>query len=444
MNFILSNFDLFCFFKFFLTIVFLIGNLLFLNLLFADLFEGGTVKMFLKLLLFILIIVCRVDGYAYFPNDMPLSDLLLILAHNSAQNKDDGWIYAQQKGNLEKQWNAGARGAKLNLHWYKPRSKFKQVFSGVFNIGVSKKKKRSKPYIALAHESDGKTNCFFSVLQKWGKLAKAEDYLRKFVALLKKNPKAVSVIILEDYLQDASEKNNALIYTKAQRKEKLHEMLKKSGMAQYAFKLNNNHASGDWPTVGELRKSNKRVILLTNSYYHASNSPYLNFSPRFLNTTHWEYDWRKDLYKRCKLFNTKKTKAFLVVHGSEISIPKGSKSRVLLRVINKIKPIKAQGFDMRETDYGVFNSEHVVKNRLNDCLKTRNIQPSLLLMDYIEISDKKGKAVKNTIEGINKERIRKFTKEKENKKRNDSTKTKKVSKRRKKRVSRGEKQTYRY
>lgn len=370
-----------------------------------------------------------VYSYDYLPDDMSLSDALLLLAHNSPQNKESGWLYAQQKGSLEKQWAAGARGGKINLHWRKEESPVRQIIrqaekeQAVHKPSVWKRikcfftgedpEKRREPYIALCHDPDSTSNCILSIFQKTGGIEPAEGFLRQFAQLLAKNPKDVAIIIFEDYLQQASQKNNAVLYTPEQRRKKLEQMLERSGLAQYALLLKPEHRTKKWPTVGEMRRTGKRVILFTQESNHAKNSPYLNDwnnDPKdqshgeFARATHWEYRWQDDLGKTCKMYIQNNSQAFLAVHGAGFSIPKGTKTGNLIEFINKIKQIEASGVKVEETDYNVLNSEKIIRQRLEDCQKAEKIPVSMILMDYVEIPG----TVYETIKKINMERIKKL------------------------------------
>lgn len=384
-----------------------------------------------------------VNAYAYLPDEMSLSDVLLVNAHNSPCSVAYGWRYAQQKGTLVDQWMAGARGMKINFHWRKPMSftqhvstlmnetmtdihqsthpesqdgtikrwfaKAKKTASGAVKA-VSEKfmpKKDQRSFIGLCHEGNGANNCMLSAyLQKSGEVDKAVDYFTQFAQLMKSNPQDIAIIVIEDYLDRRSEKNGTSNYSQADVQKELDGIITESGLSQYALKLEPQYYSAvpeKWPSVGELRQKNKRLLLFTYDYRHAQDSPYLNYyGPQTFRRSHWAYDWEGDLGKHCQLLYDSNATMFMISHGAEVSLPMGTIPSGVLALLKKV------GFDpkapgsgaVKGIDYKKLNSEETIRQRIADCQKESPSTPvSVIGLDFVEEG-----GVYNTVKKINSER----------------------------------------
>lgn len=383
------------------------------------------------------------NSYAYLPDEMSLSDALLVNAHNSPCSIAYGWRYAQQKGTLVDQWMAGARGMKINFHWRKPMSftehistlmnekatninnsvtvdsqeslikrwfkKAKKAVSGAVKT-VSQKfmsQEEKKPFIGLCHEPDGANNCMLSAyLQKSGEVDSALSYFTQFAQLMKNNPDDVAIIIIEDYLNRRSEKNGTHNYSYEDVQKALNDVIEQSGLASYALKLESKYFSENpekWPTVGELREKNKRLLLFTHSPHHAANSLYLNYyGPNTFRRSHWAYDWEADLGQRCRLLYDSNATMFMISHGAEVSLPVGTVPSGVLALLQKFgfKPTVDGGGQVKGTDYKNLNSEKNIRQRIADCQKESTSTPvSVIGLDFVEEGD-----VYNTVKKINNER----------------------------------------
>ncbi len=357
------------------------------------------------------------EGYSYIPDWMPMCDVLLIIAHNSPQSKAYGWRYYQQLGTLTDQWNAGMRGAKINLHWYKPIKKVTQLVlerNEPRTCKLCKKRKKwcskKTPYIALGHEPDGTTNCYLSVLQKSGPPMSALRYLSEFAQLLTDNPQEVAVLILEDYLGCKSVRNGTHNYTPEDTAHALHELLEMSGLAKYALKLDPEHypnpdrAASVWPTVGYMRQTGKRLIIFTTDPAHALHSPVLNpcvGSP--FNTTAWVFNWQMDWQARtCRMNICSPLHRGLLVHSTPpTSIPHNS---LFGKLVNWYKRRGARpailGVPLEVTDYAQANSFEHIMDRIAAAEKSANTCATLLSIDFVEI----GQSAR-AVHEINKARI---------------------------------------
>jgi hypothetical protein len=409
------------------------------------------VVSYLKKATYAALCICTVGHpYAYLPDGMSLSNTLLVNAHNSASSLAYGWRYAQQKGTLRQQWNAGARGMKINLHWRTPLSfaehmaelsgrqldsahqklqeqqqasqnqsflqKIKsKAVSGLQSVTKVFAKKpsdqKTEPFIALCHEEDTGGNCMLSAyVQKAGEVDKAFDYLKEFATLMKENPDDIAVIIFDDYLNNATDRNGASIYNHNEIQKKLDGLIESSGLSEYALKIDGNKYFAHngkqpalWPTIGEMRASNKRLILFTINTMHALNSPYLNpFNDDVIRRAHWEYDAEGDLGKSCRLLNNSNATLFMISHGTEASIQTGTVPSFALSILKKFgfNPKAPGGGAIKGTNYKELNSEKNIRQRITDCQKASSLTPVAIIgLDFLEEGN-----VYDTIKKINLER----------------------------------------
>lgn len=389
--------------------------------------------------------------YSYLPDEMSLSDTLLINAHNSPQSFAYSWRYAQQKGTLRNQWKAGARGMKINFHWRKPLSFTEHIGTLIqkkteasknnllslpeergirewFNKAEEKaidamhyvsgkfvpKENNNKPFIALGHEPDGASNCMLSAyLQKSNEVDTALSYFTEFAKIMKENPNDIAIIIIEDYLDRRSDQNGTNNYSDETIQKELDGLIEQSGLAQYALKLDPKYwAQGGrtaekWPTVGELRNSNKRLILLTDRYNHAVQSPYLNpYNSETFRRSHWAYNWEADMAKTCKLLYESNATMFIITHGAEVSLQEGSIPSAVLYLLRKFgfKPATPDGAAIKGIDYKILNNEKNIRQRIADCQKKSCLTPvSVIGLDFVEEGN-----VYETIKKINRERAQAF------------------------------------
>ncbi len=418
-----------------------------------------------KLILFLISIIASTSSfpYAYLPDDMSLSDALIVIAHNSPQAKAYNWRYYQQLGTLQEQWKAGARGGKINLHWRRPISPQTQLLLKAIETAEKKlraiekeirNKKRDiarskgltkiwyktqlrtlqsgrtgaqllvtqakkalgklpEPFIGLCHEPDGASNCFLSAtIQKSGEIEKAEDFFRTFAQLMEKNPNDIAIIILEDYLNKRSKSNGALGYSDQQIYEKLHTALNKSGLAKFAYKLDDEQylahrlTAENWPTIGQLRKSGKRLIIFDSVSGNTGTSPILNPTQDYpVRRTQWSFDWKKNLEEGiCKMRDDfPGSKGFLVDHGPENTIRQGTTLGMAVGTFEGVLS-KIPGVKIEAVDYKYLNSRDVLRKRLEQCSKASpGTPPNILNLDYVEIAPK-NEPIFETIKEINKER----------------------------------------
>lgn len=347
-------------------------------------------KINIAVMVFILV-GSRLFSYSYLPDNMPLNKALIAIAHNSPMSKAYNWIYYQQLGAIEKQWAAGARGVKIPIQWRKPLP-------------------TSSPYVAMCHEYPANNNCDLTLLQRsviFG-VQDLKGFLAKFAKLLKDNPRDVAIITLEDKLNATSSKSGTKNYTPDKIAAQLNDVLEKSGIAQYALKLPaecsplKKRPPQDWPTVGQMRNSGKRVVIFTGDKSNADRSPYLNYEKNFFSSTHWEFKILDEIENNrvTMKYTLPLGNAFKVEHKDISSVPKGSGNSIILDIIGKLG-IDTKGY--AETDYHVVNSKEMIKKRIKQAYDKIGQIPSVIAVDMIEIGET-GKAVQE----INTERIQKL------------------------------------
>jgi len=225
----------------------------------------------------------------FLPRDIPLNKLALLSAHDSHCSSAYGWRYCQQFGTLREQWNAGARWAKINLMWRTSMSWFQQI---QMERSGKVPTNRQAPFIAAGHEPDAGNNCLTaSLIVKKGEVQHAASYFQELADLLKENDQDVFILSLEDYLQsNRSAKNGALQFTDQQVRAKLHQELNSTGLAAHAFVLDESYypkvdmrtnkwvfPAPDWPTIDQMCKKQKRLIIMDDEVRNAHNSTTLSF-----------------------------------------------------------------------------------------------------------------------------------------------------------------------
>lgn len=94
--------------------------------------------------------------------------------------------------------NCGARHFKIPLHWYTPSKQACCCCS-----------KDDKPYIAIAHEGNGHSNCSVSVLSRGFRAPhRAEVLFSELGVLAATHPKEIIIIMIEDYLYNYTGESN--------------------------------------------------------------------------------------------------------------------------------------------------------------------------------------------------------------------------------------------
>ena len=328
----------------------------------------------------ILIVVCLIfvnslyaekvkSGNSFIPGHIRVDQIAMVGAHNISTSSKDGWIYSQQSEtvtNLLAKY--GVRFMKIPLHWRMPTKIF----------GKSKK----PPYIALCHE-EGVQNCKLSVLQRKGKKPQpAIDLLKKIATFVKNNPKEIIIIKFESYLIGkylGNIINGTSNFTDQDAINEVNDIIRKSGLGSKVYKLKGK----EWPTLEQLRKSGKTVIIFEQSDSFSKkmkNGLYVSSFNNWMRQTHWDDNHRSS----CALYGKANDHRFLeIAINYATSIQKNSITSAFLKalklVIPKLKNVKSY-------NYSSVNSKSAVKARVDGCRK-HNFAGFIVSSDHVHKGD---------------------------------------------------------
>lgn len=200
-------------------------------------------------------------GTSWLPDNISLSDVLFVGAHNSPFSKERGWTYAQQQGTLTKQWDSGVRAFKLPLRYYQ---RYKRADYGLFcNVP------EGEPTLVLSHEMFKESNSITSRFQKMtlkNPTDSAHDYFRELKGLLDTNPQEVCIMILETHNMVPSTSTQTEGYNHNKMITDLRDLLTQTEISDYACKLN-FVPQQKWPTLGQLRGTGKRLVILSTALH---------------------------------------------------------------------------------------------------------------------------------------------------------------------------------
>lgn len=320
---------------------------------------------------------------ATLPDSFPLEKLTLVGAHNAAQSSKEGWVYAQQSETLEGLFKKGARFFKVPLHWYDPSqgivgeatTTLKKIGSALKLSSIQK----TPPFIALCHEYPAYNNCRLSIAQRGGKEPQsALQFFQKFAALATQNPKEVMILKLEEYLFHNSEKNGTKDYPKEKVIAELNALIENSGLGRVAFKL---QKGSKLPTLGDMRKVGKNVIIFIDTWIFKEKSPYLSLFGDFVNQTHWEQEKRAN----CGMaYHNSENPLTEIAISPEGSIPHHNIEGKLLSAANKLG-IKTGAATPR--NYEEIHRKENLNKRLDTCEERHGFQGNILSSDHIQHGD---------------------------------------------------------
>ena len=332
------------------------------------------------------------------PDFMPVTDVVFMGAHNAAMSTKEGWVYAQQNQDLEGLWKSGVRMVKVPMQWYKPSgpietlkkgwNKFKQAFT-------KNETPDPVPFFALCHEYPGNKNCIITKVQRGGKDPQPiQQFFERLATLLRDNPKDIFILKIENYIKDRSKDNGTDQYSDQQAVNIFVAMFESSGLAQYAISLS---ARGDEPlTLGEMRSTNKRLIILDSSNMTQMPS-YINNFTSYTRQTHWDTELMKD----CVLAydNPMSPLFFEINNGPEASIRSDT---VAGKVITGGKKVidALGGKKIEASDYKQVNSEKNIKDRFEQCYKKHKVRPNIITSDFSHEGD-----LKEYVKKLNQERV---------------------------------------
>gem|GEM_PF-4109414 len=343
-----------------------------------------------KLAFFLFIFICHSNaqaakGNGHLPGKLPANKIFYLGAHNSFAAKKLGWRYYQHKSDLKRQFEKGVRGAKIVVHWHQPHK------------GFLIKKKKGRPFIALCHEKNSKSNCKLTKWQRKGNKAPdpALRWLKELKKQLDQHPRDVFMLILQSNLQKVSKKSGTAGYKAKDIRKKIKDLFKDAGLSTYVYTLKKGEK---WPTLGEMRSKNKRLLL----FYESASDAFVptDFGGQqndFMRVTQWKYNE----YPNCEM-KEKNSQPFLRLnHSPEVSVPKGTKKAPLFRILNKFNKT------LVVSDYRKINGKKEIMRRINLCQKEQD--PHLGMLVLLDFSVDYGQGGK-VVETLNKKRAEDFKK----------------------------------
>ncbi|CAD8197874.1 unnamed protein product [Paramecium pentaurelia] len=178
-------------------------------------------------------------GNGHLNDNLQLNQIVYLGAHNCAMSKSYGWIYAQQNVTITEQFEKyGARHFKVPLHWYS---------------------NNNDPEIVIAHESDGKSNCQLTLMQRaLKKPESAHLRLKEIVDLSFQNPNEIIILKIESKLLCNSQKNGTEHFDPQLTSIILHSLLVDIKADQRAIRIQKD---SEIPTLGWCRKNNQTLLI---------------------------------------------------------------------------------------------------------------------------------------------------------------------------------------
>ncbi len=311
---------------------------------------------------------------AYIPDNISLSQIAMLGAHNAFTSTSHGWAYGQQSKSIFSLLNKyEIRYLKIPVHFYHHKSatrKIKKI------LGLKKGKR--PPVLALCHEGAG-GNCSVTMLQRLGRKPQLlVDLLKSVAKFNKKHPKEVVMIVVEGYLgkRGRNNKNRAGNYSDAEAAKIFDAVVKESGLGNKIYKAKK------LPTMGQLRKSKKTILLVSsNGNAIVKESKYLSTSNN-INFSHWSEEKRKV----CDMFgNISKEAQTRIVVNPEASIDKNTAIGRAVSALNGIrkkmgkKPLEISGFKIDSSNYKKVNNADAIRKHLALCRKKHSFIKGFVL-----------------------------------------------------------------
>jgi len=208
-----------------------------------------------------------------------LNEVTMLASHNGLIAKEDGWLYSQQNWTLQKQLNAGVRVIEFDMQLHKKT-------------------------LTVCHNPP--KSGYIPDLTKVGPYATFEEKLDEVVDWMKENEDEIVVINL-DIARDKKLKPEHLNKVLGKHKNMI--------FTEKDFKRN-----GGWPTIGQMRKSGKRLAFINfkdeKSKYTLSRYDYLISS---IPTTSTRHTGEKLLMNESGDKQTEKNKLYMVQHNAMFS-----------------------------------------------------------------------------------------------------------------------------
>lgn len=179
--------------------------------------------------------------------DRPVNEVVFATTHNSMSISDYGWVWPSQDGTITDQLNYGIRAFLIDTHYYDAVDSLSGYFPNASKIEIAA---ANKVFDRVGVEKrDGLFLCH--IVCQLGSTP-LENTLEEFKDFLKNNRHDVIVLVIEDNIstQDTL------------------KAFEDAGLTKYAYEYN----GGAWPTMRELVRKNKRLIVMgentqTNYWY---------------------------------------------------------------------------------------------------------------------------------------------------------------------------------
>lgn len=321
------------------------------------------------------------------PETMRLNEVHFLGSHNSAMSKEHKWRYYQQDVSIKKQWKQyGVRAFKIPLHYFIPSNTKRNTIKKIFNKGY-----KGDSYIVLAHEPNGGTNAKLTRLQREANAypEPAEAFFSQLANLLEEDKNEIAIVMIESYLS-VKTKENGMIDDPRPQHQMLQEILQNSGAAKYVYSLKENaYGNQTWPTLGEMRSKNQRLILISSRREDNLDHVSLYRENAFVITLE---NLQKSNFEGMRSEGRSHNSQFLLMnHFAEVSIPKGEKIANFLKIIPNKWIQKASNGRELVTDYNYFNSYDLIKKHIKLLRNHENVAPpNILLIDFVNKGDNGG------------------------------------------------------
>ena len=344
-------------------------------------------------------------GHKYIPDQATVDEVFKVGGHNFGTG-DGSWRYYQHSLSFEKLFEEhGMRFGKMPAHWYrderiKNKAKKKMKFW--------KKSKPEVPYIAQCHEPDGTTNCKITQLQRKVGTGAPVPYIEIFKnikKMLDKHRSEVFILQLESFLTKWQNGKGKVDITPQKANEELTKILKESGLYPMLRVLGSANAGKAWPTFGELRKSNKRFIMIIDG--NKKDFPNFDVVDQY-QENFWEADKIFDpgaipLNTNPKIScemrgggRSKTSPAFMMNHFYQIALPKETAHiKVMLGVLDLMKKAMPKSWSekigvVKARPYKQVNAYGIVRQRAEYCKAQRGIYPDMIMIDHMQYGDDGG------------------------------------------------------
>ncbi len=265
---------------------------------------------------------------AMYPDERHYNEVCWLTAHNAFANAADGWVYAQQRLSLEDQFEYGVRSFMVDLHWEIDSSGIERV--ALCHEGIRIKQIASSLGIPSCYTSSA-----LRVFKYHDPAIHFFEHVRKW---LDKDPSAIITIHIESHLDEG------------RASAALSSILEETGLLSFIYEP---YMCDYWPTLGELRKINKRLILFSDN--PADGSIFVN---HYLET---EYNLSR--YASCEM-------------REEQRAPSGSQRRLFL--LNHFYSLSALA------DYEAVNAVNNIINRMEQCYQQQKRLPNFIAVDFVE------------------------------------------------------------